>query len=71
MRQEDLERLCAAYGRSMRLTIESDLGKGIGFAMILFDFGPSGSLAYAANAERADMIKTLQELIEHLRTRDT
>lgn len=42
--------------------IDADLA-GIGFAIFIFDFGPSGFASYASNADRGDMRRAL---IEHL-----
>lgn len=33
----------------------------MGFALFVFDFGERGNLAYCSNAEREDMIKTVEE----------
>lgn len=42
-------------------------GPALGFAFFLFDFGDRGSLAYTATADRADVVKLLEELIVTLR----
>jgi hypothetical protein len=39
---------------------------GYGFALMIFSFGPDGSMFYISNAERDDMIKVLKELEEKL-----
>lgn len=39
---------------------------GVGFAVMLFDFGDGGSFAYASNADRSDFIKLLREAIPKL-----
>lgn len=61
-----------------RLILESqarELGKvlagecpaGVGFALLIFDFGETGNLAYVSNGERADVVKAIEELLERLR----
>lgn len=35
-----------------------------GFALLVFDFGDKGSLAWVSNAERADMYEGLVEFLE-------
>lgn len=42
---------------------------GIGFALLMFDFGEGGTMAYTSNAVRADMIAALEELLKTLRER--
>jgi len=39
---------------------------GVGFALLMFDFGEHGNMTWISNAQRADMIKALRELIERL-----
>ena len=34
---------------------------GTGFALLMFDFGADGNLAYVSNAQRADMRRALRE----------
>lgn len=61
---------------AFRLRLETDVRQlarlrgrmrpGAGFALLLFDLGEGGSMAYASSAERADMIRALRELIGEL-----
>lgn len=37
---------------------------GLGFALLVFDFGPGGNLAYVSNARREDMLRAMREFIE-------
>lgn len=39
---------------------------GVGFALILADFGAEGSFAYTANMDREDFLKLLAEALEKL-----
>jgi len=39
---------------------------GIGFALVLYDFGDRGSIAYASNGNREDMRKALREMLEKM-----
>ncbi len=36
---------------------------GVGFAVLVFDCGDKGNLAYVSNAERADMLQAMREFI--------
>jgi hypothetical protein len=40
---------------------------GAGFALLLFDFGEKGNIAYVSNANREDMIEALGELLGNLK----
>lgn len=64
MKRRELERMTADIARTLNRAIKQE-GEGgrVGFALIMFDFveGPGGSFAYAANAERNDVIKLLRE----------
>jgi hypothetical protein len=59
----DLEATCRSIGR----TIAGVLPDGAGFTLVLFDFGADGNMTYLSNAQRADMVRMLEELIEKLR----
>lgn len=49
----------------------NDLGRGIGgvlpagwgFTLLLFTFGDEGVMTYISNAQRADMVKAMQEFL--------
>lgn len=38
----------------------------MGFALMIFDFGEGGDFLWASNAQRADMIKMMQEALVKL-----
>ena len=38
----------------------------MGFALLVFDFGPGGRMNFISNANRRDMVKAMKELIENL-----
>jgi hypothetical protein len=63
-----LEAVCRDIGRR----IASGLPSGVGFTLIIFDFGEGerNHLTYMSNAQRADMVKTLREMIEKLEAED-
>jgi hypothetical protein len=61
-RRLKLEADCSRVGRKLA----EQLKPGVGFALLMFDFGEGGNLAYLSNAQRSDMIKTLREFIEKL-----
>lgn len=52
-----LEEQCAEVGR----VLAARMPKGVGFALLMFDFGSGGNMAWASNAERPDMIEMLHE----------
>jgi hypothetical protein len=43
--------------------IADQLPAGWGFTLLLFTFGPGGSLSYISNADRSDMLLTMKEFI--------
>lgn len=59
-----LENLCRDIGGVIQGAIPAQ--SGVGFALLLFDFGEAGHLTYVSNAQRADMIKALYECIANL-----
>ncbi len=60
----DLEHRANEVGRMLK----DIMPEGVGFAFLMFTFdgGDSGWMTYASNAQRSDMIKALQEMIEKL-----
>lgn len=54
-----LETQCAEMGRMIGAACPA----GVGFAFLMFDFGKNGNIAYVSNADRADMIRSLERLI--------
>lgn len=57
-----LEELCGQIGRSFGTIMP----EGVGFALLMFDFGEEGSFAYTSNAKRGDMMAMLSEAIVKL-----
>jgi hypothetical protein len=41
-------------------------GRQVGFAVILFEFGPLTTLSYVSNAERDGLIRTMREWLDRL-----
>lgn len=37
---------------------------GMGFTLLMFDFGEGGNMFYISNAQRDDVIKSMQEFID-------
>lgn len=37
---------------------------GMGFTLLMFDFGRGGSMFYISNAKREDVLKSMQEFID-------
>jgi len=54
-----LRQIAAALEETLPTMIGVD--EPIGFAVFLFDFGETGSLAYVSNAKREDMIAAVKE----------
>lgn len=52
--------------RGIAERIKVGLPSGVGFTLIVFDFGVGGNLAYISTAQRADMVNTLKEMIVKL-----
>lgn len=53
--------------RIAREVLVPALPQGVGFCLVLYDFGAGGSMAYCANGQRDDVIKMLEELTEKMR----
>ena len=54
----------------VEFALNEDKGRAkheVGFALLTFDFGPGGMINYTSNAQRLDMIKTMEELLENLK----
>ena len=49
--------------RTLAVLIEEQLPPGMGFGLLMFDFGPKGSMFWISNADRADMVKVMREWI--------
>lgn len=50
-------------GNRLRAACPTELG----FSLLIFTFGPDGSMFYTSNAKREDMIRAMQEFIEKFR----
>lgn len=63
-----LEAACRRIGRR----ISDACPTGVGFTLIMFDFGEGerNHLTYMSSAQRGDMVKTLREMIEKLEADD-
>lgn len=58
--REQLEEKAREIGR----LIGGALPPGVGFALLVFDFGAKGDLAWISNAQRNDMLNVLSEFIQ-------
>lgn len=67
--QERIEGIAANIGRAIGAAVNDSVGGPgkMGFALLIFDFGDGGTMAYSSNARRADMIRALDELLVKLR----
>jgi hypothetical protein len=52
-----------AKAREIGHRIGGALPAGVGFALLVFDFGAGGNLAWISNGERPDMVNALKEFI--------
>lgn len=59
---EELEEIARDVGR----VIGGAVPPGVGFALLVFDFGTQGTISYLSNARREDMIAALKNLIVNL-----
>lgn len=50
--------------REIGKIIGAALPNGVGFALLLFNFGEGGNLAWISNAQRDDMMLALAEFME-------
>jgi hypothetical protein len=67
MDRPDLEEMCGGVARILQQAIKEDrFGERVGFCLLMFDFGEEGSFAYAANAQRADVVRLLKEAREKI-----
>jgi hypothetical protein len=64
MDRRQLESTAREIGQTIERGIDD---RGTGYALLLFDFGEAGSIAYMSNASRPDMIKALEELLGNLK----
>lgn len=66
-RRDRLQLQAIARGMAEFLDRRAGLREGgIGFTLVLYDFGEKGNLAYASNGNREDMMSTLRELLEKM-----
>jgi hypothetical protein len=60
-----LEILANESARKIGRELKASLPPGVGFAVLVFDIGRKGNLAYVSNAERTSMIEAMREFIRH------
>ena len=61
MSVEERRRGLEVANREMAEKIKRALPEGVGFVLLLFEFGPDGWLSYSADGEREDVFTTLLE----------
>lgn len=57
-----LEEQTKALGRTIGAAVKEQAGPGVGFLLVMFDFGDSGSMAYCSNGVRRNVIEMIDEL---------
>lgn len=65
--QKQIRLLLEQQAREIGVQIGEACPAGVGYALLVFDFGDDGNLAYVSNANRADMIRALEDLVKRLR----
>lgn len=60
-----LQKLTAMMAQLCRAHLDREQ-TGIGFALVMFDIGFKGSMAYAADGVREDLVKMFRELADKL-----
>jgi hypothetical protein len=63
VRDEQAEAMLKEIGQILRKACP----EGYGFSLLIFNFGPDGSMFYTSNAQREDMIRAMQEFIQKFR----
>lgn len=43
--------------------LKKDMPEGMGFALLMFDYGAEGNLFYIGSAQRGDIVRTMKEFI--------
>jgi hypothetical protein len=62
--QTDQDAAIRPVAKDLGRIISSQLPAGWGFTLLLFTFGPGGTLSYISNADRSDMLLTMKEFIK-------
>lgn len=68
--RQEVEKICVGIGRMIGAAVgdtSRHVGRHLGYAFLMFDFGAKGSLAYVSNANRDDMIRLLTEAVQKLK----
>ena len=60
VRNEKAEEALKKVGNAIKETIP----EGMGFALLVFDYGEKGNMFYISSAERKDMIAAMEEFIQ-------
>jgi hypothetical protein len=58
-----LELVAVEASRKIGRELKQSMPEGVGFAVLVFDFGGKGNLAYVSNAQRPDMLRAMREFI--------
>jgi hypothetical protein len=57
-----------AWTAGLAKALSETMPEGRGFALLCFDLGEGGAMAYCSNAKRDDMIKAMQEFMGEVGT---
>lgn len=50
--------------RDIGETLKKRVPEGMGFTVLMFDYGAGGAMFYLSSAQRADMINSMKEFIK-------
>lgn len=61
---EDLRDTMEGIGHTLDNVINAAVDRPMGFILLAFDIGDSGTTSYISNCDREDCIKLMQEFVE-------
>lgn len=68
-RQKDIETTLSVLAAGLDEVVKSEFGAGMGFALLVFDYGQPSIGHYVSSAKREDMIKALRETADRIEKR--
>lgn len=61
---EDIRETMNDIGRTLDKTINAVSDRPMGFILLAFDIGDSGTTSYISNCDREDCVKLMREFVE-------
>lgn len=59
IRNEKVESILRGLGTQLK----KDMPKGMGFCLLMFDYGADGNMFYVGSGERGDVVNAMREFI--------